>query len=396
VVYVAREAFLEPGLSLVAALSHLVDVHFVLWVGQDSWGATLLSSQPIQLRVGPQPGDYVLPRMLPKAALDYLAGCAGTTVVGLPPSRALRPSSIAASVAFYSWLNTLGGEIVHLEDPGLPLAFGSGRLRRASLVADVHDPILHPNAATWRNKAYRALLFPRVDRFVLRSSGLRAGFTARYPVSRGRVSVAPLAPYAIARECAGGISPEPDHRPTVLFFGNLAPYKGLPVLLECVPRLRRSVPQARVIAAVRASSDAGCDGLRLPEGVQLIRSDCFSPEEVGSLFARCDIVALPYLSATQSGVLMTALAFGKPVVATRVGGLPEYVQDGETGLLVEAGRPDDLAGSLATLLGDSSRLTTMRRRIEAGATGLPSWNDIALRYVEVYERAVREGGRACP
>lgn len=60
-------------------------------------------------------------------------------------------------------------------------------------------------------------------------------------------------------------------------------------------------------------------------------------------FAASDVVVLPYVSATQSGIVQIAYGFDKPVIATNVGGLPDVVTDGKTGYLVEAENPEKLA-----------------------------------------------------
>ena len=65
--------------------------------------------------------------------------------------------------------------------------------------------------------------------------------------------------------------------------------------------------------------------------------------EVGKYFAACDLVVLPYESATQSGIVPIAYDFEKPVVVTNVGGLPDVVKDQETGFIVESKRPDLIA-----------------------------------------------------
>jgi len=83
--------------------------------------------------------------------------------------------------------------------------------------------------------------------------------------------------------------------------------------------------------------------------------DGFVPgDEMAAFFQRASVVALPYLSASTSGILMTALVFGKPVVATRVGCLPEYVEDGVTGLLVPPADAERLADAIVRLLTDDA------------------------------------------
>ena len=66
-------------------------------------------------------------------------------------------------------------------------------------------------------------------------------------------------------------------------------------------------------------------------------------EDVPDYFAACDLVMVPYLTATQSGIVQMAFGFDRPVVASRVGGLPEAVKDGETGYLVPPGDPAAIA-----------------------------------------------------
>jgi glycosyltransferase involved in cell wall biosynthesis len=87
------------------------------------------------------------------------------------------------------------------------------------------------------------------------------------------------------------------------------------------------------------------------------------PDEVGSYFRRAALVVLPYIEATQSAVLVTAYTFRKPVVATRVGGLPAMVREGETGFLVPPRDAQALAGAVIRLLRDPE----LRHRLGATA-----------------------------
>ena len=76
-------------------------------------------------------------------------------------------------------------------------------------------------------------------------------------------------------------------------------------------------------------------------------------EEVADFFTAADLVVLPYVSATQSGIAQISLAFDRPVVVTRVGGLPEVVGEGKTGFVVEPGSPEALARAVTTFFAEN-------------------------------------------
>lgn len=135
-----------------------------------------------------------------------------------------------------------------------------------------------------------------------------------------------------------------------LFFGHVRPYKGVEVLLEALASLPAAGPPWSAILAGewyvdRAPATARVESADLRERVRII--DRFlSREEMDDVFGASTAVVLPYLSGTQSAVAPLAFAYGRPVVTTRVGGLPEIVAEGETGLLVPPGDPAALAGAL--------------------------------------------------
>ena len=102
-------------------------------------------------------------------------------------------------------------------------------------------------------------------------------------------------------------------------------------------------------------------------------------EEIGDLFARCDLVVLPYSSASQSGVIPIAASFALPVIATRTGGMVEQVEDGLSGWLIEAGDASALADAMRVALsqGDEARRRGQALK-QRYATEL-SWERIAER-----------------
>lgn len=131
----------------------------------------------------------------------------------------------------------------------------------------------------------------------------------------------------------------------LLFFGLVREYKGLKHLIEAMGQLKDRKKLRLLIAGDfgghREEYDALIDKEKVRE--KLIIDDKHIPiDEVEKYFAACDLVVLPYESATQSGVIQVAYSFEKPVLATRVGGLPDVVRDMKTGYLVEPFKPEAL------------------------------------------------------
>jgi glycosyltransferase involved in cell wall biosynthesis len=111
------------------------------------------------------------------------------------------------------------------------------------------------------------------------------------------------------------------------------------------------------------------------------------------LFCGCEFFALPSRQEPLGIVNLEAMAAGKAVIASRTGGVPEIVTDGETGLLVAPGDAGALAGALRRLAGDGA----LRERLEAGGRERVkgfAWEAVAGSYRQIYESALARGGRA--
>jgi glycosyltransferase involved in cell wall biosynthesis len=138
-------------------------------------------------------------------------------------------------------------------------------------------------------------------------------------------------------------------RPTMLFFGYVREYKGLAYLLRAMPMILEHVDVDLLVVGEfyddRARYDRIIDELGIGERVRVV-AEHVPDESVGDYFGAADVVVLPYVSATQSGITQIAFAFGLPVISTNVGGLPEVVREGETGYIVKPEDERDLAGAV--------------------------------------------------
>jgi len=135
-----------------------------------------------------------------------------------------------------------------------------------------------------------------------------------------------------------------ENEKIVLFFGYVRKYKGLTTLIDAMSEVLKRYPEARLLI-VGEFYDSPVEYVEriksngLGDKVKVVQK--FVPnEEVGKYYSIADVVVLPYRSATQSGILNISYGFKKPVVVTRVGSLPDDVEENKTGVVVE---PDDFA-----------------------------------------------------
>jgi len=174
-------------------------------------------------------------------------------------------------------------------------------------------------------------------------------------------------------------------RLSLLTFGAIRPYKGVDVALEALARVDPALDVHLVVAGRFWSSvepyRRRVDELDLASRVDL-RDGYVSNEDAAVLFSAAHAVLLPYRTATQSGVVQLAFAYGRPVIATRVGGLPEAVRDGTDGILCPPGDAVALAGAIEQIAREHGRLAANVER-EGRAHSFQ-------RYADIIDDALRE------
>lgn len=151
----------------------------------------------------------------------------------------------------------------------------------------------------------------------------------------------------------------------LLFFGRILPYKGVGMLLQAFARLRAEGADIALTVVGRGEIGAP-DALTSQPGLT-IRTGWVAPDAIGGILAEADAIALPYLEASQSGVVAAAFGAGLPVVATPVGGLAEQVADGDTGVLARSVEASDFAAAVRRLVETPGLYETCRAGAAAQA-----------------------------
>jgi starch synthase len=287
-----------------------------------------------------------------------------------------------------------GPDLVHLQQghPWFNLALPA--LRGVPMVLSVHDPRPHPgDAGGRRNPQFltdRAIR--RADHLIAHAEHVKGMLTAEWGLAPDRVDVVPLAFGWRAASPADG----PSSAPRLLFFGRIWPYKGLETLIAAEPLVSARIPGVEIILAGEGEDLTRYRRLMAHPDRFRVEYGFVPVERREQLFDEASTVVLPYLEATQSGVVPLAYRHGRPVVATTVGGLPEVVVDGKTGFLVPPGDPSALADAAVRILGDAGLRTAMGASAREAFEAVHAPGPVAAATMEVYERllaAPGSGGR---
>ena len=193
-------------------------------------------------------------------------------------------------------------------------------------------------------------------------------------------------------------SPEPleawkGDGPTLLFVGRLEPRKGLTYLVRAFLRLKPAFPRLRLLVVGR--DDKGIQDKAMALVPPRLRPDLVfvgsvPQDDLPSYFASADVFCAPSLGGESFGIVLAeAMAVGKPVVCSDIGGYRDVVRDGTDGLLVPPRDPEALAEALAGLLDNPARLAAMGEAA-ASAARRYAWEVVAAEVTEVY-RATLEG-----
>lgn len=170
---------------------------------------------------------------------------------------------------------------------------------------------------------------------------------------------------------------------TFLFYGYLKPYKGLDMLKETFCRVKEVSNNFALIIA-GAGTDPNLDFFKSQSNCKVM-NHFLTDEEMLQLNEISDVVLLPYKSASQSGIIPVSFMFGNPVIATNVGAMPEYIKNGENGIIVPKNDANAFADAMLKLLRDDFLSEHLRQGAKKFGHGDKfDWNNIAKETLTFY------------
>jgi glycosyltransferase involved in cell wall biosynthesis len=229
-----------------------------------------------------------------------------------------------------------------------------------------HDAQAHPGDVTSLAKGMLDVAVRRADRVITLSEEVAVRLRAEGRVAPERISSLfhPDISY-------GPPAPRPPRRRDealrLLFLGRIMSYKGLPLFVGALEALRRV--GHLVEAGVFGEGPLGAEASRLDGLGAEVVNRWLSEDEIASILPRYHVMVVSHVESSQSGVVATAFGAGLPVVATPVGGLPEQVDEGVTGLIAAAASADALAAAIARLVVDHDLYVDLCEGVTARSAG---------------------------
>lgn len=306
---------------------------------------------------------------------------------------ARHPLAIASNAwRIVQTVRRFGPDVIHLQETIKDyLMLALPWLTRFPLALTVHDPQPHSGWDSRQSRrlrvgGYRSAVRRSCDVAFVHGHRLGEAFLRDYPRYQARLFVVPHGPLGTALGEAEAVNDWEVGN--VLFFGRIHAYKGLRFFVEAVERLHAEGLRIKGVIAGRGSDlENYRSRVQANEAFELL--DAYvSRGKLRQLFRNANVVVLPYTDASQSGVAAMAMGFGRPIVASRVGSLPEFVLDKQTGLLVPPRDVDALAAAIRLLIEDQGAAANIARGAREACLTSFSWQRISEISIEAYKLAI--------
>ncbi len=278
-------------------------------------------------------------------------------------------------------------EILHIQANGHRLFYWIFFFKpvRTKVVNTIHDPVKHEGDRlshavndSWVKFIGRYF----TGKYIVHADALISTLVKSYKISAKRVVKIPHGNFEIYKKFQTKWPPVENN--TILFFGRIWPYKGLEYFIEAANIVCRENQDVRfIIGGVGDDLNQYTDRIMFKEKFVIINNQ-ISLDDAGQLFQQAALVVLPYIQATQSGVIPVAYAYSKPVIASNVGGLPEVVIDGVTGFLVEPRSSEQIAERILYFLNNPEVRIQIGESAYKFARQELSWGNIAELSYKLY------------
>jgi alpha-maltose-1-phosphate synthase len=291
----------------------------------------------------------------------------------LPKGDSLLASTIRPYLLFFPLLKgmaTTNYDIVHIQGHSylfflfVPLL----KLKRKPIYWTMHDVDFRPTSPGIRGRleslqvrllCQNPWLARKVNAIVVHGTKLKYTLISR-GISENKICVIPHLDYGYLLALSSKLDSD-NSSEYVLLFGKIKPYKGVKILLEAARKVRKKLGNKFRLIIAGKGSKTFVDSLLRTDDLEYIHvQNGYIPDiEIPKLFRNAKFLVLPYIDASQSGIVSLAYTFSKPVIVSNVGSIAEYVEHGVTGLIFESGDTEQLSNYIEELVQNNDKCIEM-------------------------------------
>lgn len=390
ILYYTRTFFLDTAIPRAVALSKFNSVFFLLEVAPESYRSNFFDFDLKNYDSGIISGYNIFEKNWPSKACTVFKSFTNFDLFHYNHKRTLDIRTIRLNRRLYDYIVSINPDIIYVDEFSLRFALLIPNISYFPIVLSIHDAEPHEGEKDWRTSLSRWLSFKHIKHYIFHSDYSKEIFIKKRGLSDELCTNVRFGIFDLFQNWVGNYKKEEERN--ILFIGRISRYKGIEILFKSAEIISALISDCQFTIAGKC-----VPGYTLPERPKLLNGCSFniiekylSISELADLIQRATFIVCPYSNATQSGVVLTAYAFNKPVVATNVGGLPEYVWQDQSGLLIPPNDPGKLADAIIFLLRNKHVRDDMKMFIQSELHKKLCWDESAKKLTEIFQKVIDE------
>jgi glycosyltransferase involved in cell wall biosynthesis len=326
IIYLSSPHFFDYDLSFIKSISNKIKVNFLMDLAPHSLKASSVNIDKQIKRNGIIP----LKSYREFDFFDFFLNGSDNLIINRRSSKIFSLKNWVIQFKILKYLRKSDCKILHINNTLSPIYFLPILFSGKIIVTNFHDPFIHTGEKKTFLDFQRKLYIKISNRIIIFNENQKNDFIEQNNIPFYKVFVSKLGLYSHFKLYQNK-EPSLNYPKTFLFIGRISKYKGIDLLLRAFASIKDQNINLIIAGAGKFWFDL--DPYINDSRIKIINR-YLKNEEVTSLITSSTAVICPYIDSTQSGVVMTAFALNKPIIATKTGGLDESVIDNKTGLLI--------------------------------------------------------------
>lgn len=380
VVLYTQTHFLDAVLETIQSLKYKFELFVLIEVSPESMQSTVVNLSSLQAFQTIETCDKLLGQGYWDKISPYFKGVNEVKFIVHHSPKSLSLESFKSASVVGKYIKKIVPDIVYFDSISTRSIGILPFIMDYPMFIAVHDPVPHSGEQSWKKLLLRKIYYPFANGFFFYSNFAKQQFEHYFSSYQQVKFQLYFQPFTIIKQLANIESCKHDY---IFFFGRMSPYKGIDLLIEAIPLVLKSFPNEHfLLVGANDGYVPSSDILASIKDHITIDNRYQSTSDLALQIQNAKFIVCPYRDATQSGVLMTANALGKMVIASNVGAFPEYIEDEVNGLLMEP-KAESIAKKIIYAL-TNNRFKEIESRVNAeNAKKIQLYNEQC--FVEAFE-----------